>query len=103
MFKVPFRMEMSGFARHEGSIPLIGDIGLLWPVIAARVAERLGLDLEFMSYPQQSDQGRAMRESIVEDVKPISRAKMLEGLRAREVENPCSWARRGGEGVGGGR
>ena len=100
MFKVPFRMEMSGFARHEGSIPLIGDIGLLWPLIAARVAERLGLELEFMSYPQQSEQGRAMRESIVEDIKPISRAKMLEGLREREVENPCSWAGRGGE-VGG--
>lgn len=82
-FKVPFRMEMSGFARHEGSVPLIGDIGVIWPIIAHRVAERLCLKLEFLSYPQQSSEGMAMREAIVRDVKPINREHMLDALRER--------------------
>lgn len=83
MFKVPFRMEMSGFARHEGSIPIIGDIGVVWPLIACRVAERLGISLEFLSYPQDTEQGKAMRETIVRDVKPLSRRKMLKGVEER--------------------
>ena len=80
MFKVPFRMEMSGFARHEGSLPLIGDIGVIWPLMAHRIARRLGLELEFMSYPQQTEPGKAMRESIVADVRPISREKMIAAI-----------------------
>lgn len=91
LFKVPFRMEMSGFARHEGSIPVIGDIGLVWPIMARRIAERLTIDLEFMSYPQQTPQGQAMREYVVEEVQPISRAKMLGALRSRTGLNPCKW------------
>ncbi|GMW02077.1 MAG: hypothetical protein AMXMBFR84_32130 [Candidatus Hydrogenedentota bacterium] len=83
LFKVPFRMEMSGFARHEGSIPIIGDIGAVWPVIAHRAAQRLGLDLNFMSYPQNTEQGKAMRDDIVANVKPIDRDRMLAGLRNR--------------------
>ena len=78
LFKVPFRMEMSGFARLEGSIPIIGDIGLIWPVIARRVAERLGLTLGFISYPQQTPQGAAMREWIVANIQPLSRRRLLE-------------------------
>lgn len=81
MFKVPFRMEMSGFARHEGSLPVTGDIGVIWPLMALRIAEQLGLDLEFMSYPQQTEPGKAMREAIVGDVRPISRGRMLEALK----------------------
>lgn len=80
-FKVPFRMEMSGFARHEGSIPIIGDIGQIWPVLALRLAKRLDLQLDFLSYPQQTPQGQAMREDIVSNIKPISRMKMLDALR----------------------
>ncbi|NLV40127.1 MAG: hypothetical protein GXY15_02720 [Candidatus Hydrogenedentes bacterium] len=83
MFKVPFRMEMSGFARHEGSIPLIGDIGAVWPLIALGVAERLGVELEFLSAPQDTGPGRAMREWIVREVKPISREKMLREMARR--------------------
>ena len=74
-------MEMSGFARHEGSVPIIGDIGVIWPVIALRVAQRLGLALKFLSHPRQSPQGQAMREEIVSGVKAISRKKMLAALR----------------------
>jgi hypothetical protein len=80
-FKVPFRMEMSGFARHEGSIPITGDIGLIWPVLALRLAKRMKLDLGFLSYPQQTPQGQAMREDIVANINPISRKKMLDALR----------------------
>jgi len=84
-FKVPFRMEMSGFARHEGSLAIIGDLGAVWPLIASRAAQRLGVQLEFMSYPQQTEAGRAMRETIVNDVRPFSRRKMLAALRERGV------------------
>ncbi len=79
-FKVPFRMEMSGFARHEGSVPIVGDIGVIWPIMARRISERLGNTLEFMSYPQQTDEGARMREWIVDEVRPISRERILEGL-----------------------
>lgn len=77
IFKVPFRMEMSGFARHPGSIPIIGDIGAVWPLLAHRVASRLGIALDFMSYPQDTDAGKAMREFIVREVAPLDRAKMI--------------------------
>jgi len=82
-FKVPFRMEMSGFARHEGSLAIIGDVGAVWPLIASRAAQQLGIQLEFMSYPQQTDPGRAMRESMVNDIRPFSRRKLLAALRER--------------------
>lgn len=87
-FRVPFRMEMSGFARHEGSVAIIGDLGVVWPLMAIRVARALDLDLEFMSYPQQTAAGKAMREAIVRDVRPLSRQRMIErlSLRSREAE-----------------
>ena len=72
---VPFRMEMSGFARLETSIPIIGDIGRLWPIIMLRVAEELGIQLDFISYPQETDEGKAMPEFIVENVQYLNRQK----------------------------
>jgi len=80
LFGVPFRMEMSGFARLEGSIAITGDIGVVWPVMACRLADRLGVTLEFISYPQESDHGRAMREWIVSNVRPLNRRRMLEAV-----------------------
>jgi len=68
LFKVPFRMEMSGFARLERSCPIIGDIGVIWPLLARGVAEQLGIELEFTCYPQASPDGQAIREFIVENV-----------------------------------
>ncbi|GMU94192.1 MAG: hypothetical protein AMXMBFR4_32500 [Candidatus Hydrogenedentota bacterium] len=85
-FRVPFRMEMSGFARHEGSVAIIGDLGVVWPLMAIRVARALDLDLEFMSYPQQTAAGKAMREAIVRDVRPLSRQRMIERLSLRSRE-----------------
>jgi hypothetical protein len=81
MFKVPFRMEMSGFARHEGSLPLIGDLGCIWPLLAWKCSEALGVELQFLSYPQQSERGKAMRDEIVREVKPLNRERMRQALR----------------------
>ncbi|KAA3613342.1 MAG: hypothetical protein DWQ05_17790 [Calditrichaeota bacterium] len=76
MMDIPFRMEMSGFARLENSIPVTGDIGVIWPIIALRLEKELGLDLDFMSYPQQSPEGQKMRQWIVENVQPIEKKKL---------------------------
>jgi len=76
--KIPFRMEMSAFARHEGSIPVIGDIGEVWPVLAWKTASALGVSLDFMSYAQHTDEGKAMREWIVKEVRPVNRRKLLD-------------------------
>lgn len=46
------------------------------PVLAQEVTERLGLVLEFMSYPQETELGREMREWIVEAIKPIEHEKI---------------------------
>ena len=43
---------------------------------------RLGIDLEFMSWPQQTERGREMREWIVREVQPLDRDRMLEALHA---------------------
>ena len=76
--KIPFRMEMSAFARHEGSIPVVGDIGKVWPLIAHEVSKGLGIKLEFLSASQDTPEGASMREWIVENVKPLDREKMIE-------------------------
>ena len=83
--KIPFRMEMSAFARHENSIPVVGDIGKVWPLIADGVAKNLGIDLEFLSASQDTPEGAAMREWIVDNVKPFDREKMLAHTRNYEV------------------
>ena len=75
--KIPFRMELSAFARHEGSIPIVGDIGKVWPLIASGVAKNLGIELEFLSASQDTAEGTAMREWIVGNVKAFDREKML--------------------------
>ncbi|MCL4788269.1 MAG: hypothetical protein KJ070_15995 [Verrucomicrobia bacterium] len=82
-FKVPFRMEMSGFARHAGSLAIIGDLGMVWPLMATRAAQRLGVEPRFLCYPQQTEAGRKMRETIVEEVQPFSRRQMLEAVREK--------------------
>ncbi|MDD4160287.1 MAG: hypothetical protein PHO18_05000 [Synergistaceae bacterium] len=76
--KIPFRMEMSAFARHEGSLPVIGDIGMIWPVFALRIADELGIKLDFISYKQETEEGIEMREWIVKNVKFLDRGKMLK-------------------------
>lgn len=79
--KIPFRMEMSAFARHEGSLPIIGDIGKAWPILAHDVARELGVKLDFLSASQDTPEGQQMRDWIVKNVKPLDRKKMLDRAR----------------------
>ena len=78
LMNIPFRMEMSGFARLENSIPIISDIGVVWPIIACFVEQLLGVNLDFMSYPQKSKEGEQMREWIVDNIKPINKNRLYE-------------------------
>jgi len=75
---IPFRMEMSGFARLESSLPIIGDIGIIWPIIAWRVANALDIELDFLSHPQETYEGKEMREWIVNTIRPFDRNEMLK-------------------------
>ncbi len=75
---IPFRMEMSGFARLEGSIPVTADIGVVWPIIAYALEEKLGVNLDFIPAPQETAHGKRMREWIVENVTYANRRRMLE-------------------------
>lgn len=76
LMSIPFRMEMSGFARLEKSIPVLADLGSAWPIIAYRLEQELNLSLDFMSYPQQTPEGKAMRQWIVENIKPIDKERL---------------------------
>lgn len=78
--KLPFRMEMSGFARLPGSLPLIGDLGAVWPLLASRAAKALGVKLGFMCYKQGNPLGEAVRRFIVENVNPLDRSLVVQGL-----------------------
>jgi hypothetical protein len=86
LMDVPFRMEMSGFARLPGSLPVLGDIGVIWPLLAAAVCEALDCDLDFYSYPQSTEAGQEMRAWIVDQVHPVDRARMLEKARQYQEE-----------------
>lgn len=77
VMSIPFRMEMSGFARLENSIPVVGDIGIIWPVMALLLEQKLGIKLDFISYPQQSPEGQEMRKWIVENIKPINKQNLF--------------------------
>jgi hypothetical protein len=76
LMSIPFRMEMSGFARLEKSLPVIGDLGVLWPVMAMKLEKELDFELDFMSYPQQSEDGQKMRQWIVDNIKGIDKKKL---------------------------
>lgn len=81
---IPFRMEMSGFARLEGSIPVTADIGAAWPVLARACEERLGVRLDFISAPQESEEGLRMREWIAGQVNCLDRSRIFQpALTAR--------------------
>ena len=78
LMNIPFRMEMSGFARLENSIPVIGDIGIIWPIMAYFLEKQLDLKLDFMSFPQQSQEGKKMRDWIVEHIHPVKKEKLYK-------------------------
>jgi hypothetical protein len=74
---IPFRMEMSGFARVEGSVPVTADIGVAWPILAHALEQRLQLRLDFISAPQESDAGKRMREWIADEIRWVDRALLF--------------------------
>lgn len=78
---IPFRMEMSGFARLEGSIPVTADAGAAWPIIAYALEEQLGVSLDFISAPQETADGKRIREWIVDNVAYVNRKRMYEEAR----------------------
>lgn len=81
LMRIPFRMEMSGFARIPGSLPIVGDIGEIWPILAAMVADALDVELDFVSYKQSLPAGGKVREWIVRNVQPLNRERMFAAAR----------------------
>lgn len=82
---IPFRMEMSGFARIPGSLPVVGDIGEIWPILATRVADALGVKLDIMSCKQSLPAGQRFREWIVRNVMPVDRDQMFAAMKIISV------------------
>jgi len=87
LMRIPFRMEMSGFARIPGSLPIVGDIGEIWPLLATMVADALDVKLDFMSYKQSLPAGEKVREWIVKHVQPVNRERMYAAARELAVAN----------------
>jgi hypothetical protein len=87
---IPFRMEMSGFARLEGSIPITADIGVVWPVLVCALEERLGISLDFVSAPQESDEGKQMRAWIADEVSYVDRDAMYAEARRTLMPIPSA-------------
>ena len=79
--RIPVRMEMSGFARLPGSLPIVGDIGEIWPVLATRLADHLGVRLDFMCYKQSSGPGQKIREWIVKHVRSLNRERLIAAAK----------------------
>ena len=77
---IPFRMEMSGFARLEGSLPVTADIGLAWPILAAKAAARLGVRLEFLSAPQETPEAKRCARGSATTCN-LDRMRMHESVR----------------------
>ena len=88
LMRIPFRMEMSGFARIPGSLPIVGDIGEIWPLMATMVADALDVKLDFMSYKQSLPAGGKVREWIVKHVQPVNRERMYTAARELAFANP---------------
>jgi len=88
LMRIPFRMEMSGFARIPGSLPIVGDIGEIWPILATMVADALDVTLDFMSYKQSLPAGEKVREWIVKHVQPVNRERMYAAARKLTPANP---------------
>jgi hypothetical protein len=82
LMRIPFRMEMSGFARIPGSLPIVGDIGEIWPILATRIADALDLKLDFMSYKQSQPAGQKVREWIARNVAPLNKERVFAAAKA---------------------
>ena len=64
-----------------------GPAGSFFSYFVLTTAERLGLELEFMSYPQHTEPGRAMREWIVETIRPVTRQASFRSGSSLSLSN----------------
>ncbi|NIS61878.1 MAG: hypothetical protein GTO13_14620 [Proteobacteria bacterium] len=62
-------------------MPILGDLGNIWPIVAFDVSKELGIHLDFLSYPQETAEGREMREWIVDNIKILDRNLMMKRIR----------------------
>jgi hypothetical protein len=71
-------------AREEAPLPrdmtIRGNSGIIWSVLAGRVAASLGIQLEFMIYGA-SPEGEAVREWIVNSIYPADRNEIIRAHR----------------------
>jgi hypothetical protein len=81
-----FRMEMSGFARLPGSLPITADLGAVWPNLSARLCKALGVKPGFLCYKQGTPPGEAVRDYIVEHVLPMD-----PSMAARALKDLKTW------------
>ncbi|HUY86502.1 MAG TPA: hypothetical protein VMU77_05265 [Acidimicrobiales bacterium] len=95
---IPFRMEMSGFARLEGSIPVTADAGATWPIIAYALEEQLGVSLDFISAPQETADGKRIREWIVDNVAYVDHRRMYQEARSTALRDGRTNLQRGTHG-----
>jgi hypothetical protein len=84
-FKVPFRMEMSGFARLPGALPLTGDLGVIWPLLASRAAKAMGVKTAFVCYKQGTPPGEAVRRYIVTKLSPLNYTQVVQALKEKSL------------------
>ncbi len=92
---MPFRMEMSGFARLEGSIPVTADVGVVWPIIASELEDQLNVKLDFNSAPQENADGKRIREWIIENVRSVNRQQMYDAAKCRLSPTDAAGVRQG--------
>lgn len=78
---LPWRMEMSGFARIPGSLPIQAQIGAAWPLLAAGAARALGVKLGFVCYKQDAEAGQKMRDYIVDEVTRLDVSAVVQALK----------------------
>ncbi len=78
---LPWRMEMSGFARIPGAMPIQAQIGAVWPLLASQVARSLGVKLDFVCYKQGTETGESLRQYIVEQVRPLDPSAVVQALK----------------------
>jgi hypothetical protein len=95
---MPFRMEMSGFARLEGSLPVTADAGVAWPIIAYALEEQLGVNLDFVPAPQETADGKQTREWIIENVSYVNRKQMYEAAKRMLSQTGTASLRQGSHG-----
>ncbi|MBU4567132.1 MAG: hypothetical protein KMY53_08430 [Desulfarculus sp.] len=83
--KLPFRMEMSGFARLPGALPLTGDLGVIWPLLASRAAKAMGVKTAFLCYKQGTPPGEAVRQYIVTKLSPLDHSQVVQALKEKSL------------------